>query len=211
METVRERLVREAAAKRHILLVHQFDGWAHWGHGDPFFESDADLDLLQGRESYELRNAGPDLAVRVHVAHGTTPEVAVRMLRKMADWVESRPEIVEGRPIEPEEEEEAKTVAALAGIAMAVADCVRLLRVIDQTKRVSGGERAAWVNVNPREIGDGPAEPWEAEDAATFASLAGVDVPLTDCVRLLRLATAARPLRWRAIDGVTRPLEWGET
>ena len=209
METVRERLVREATARRSILKVRQLDGWAMWPHADPDFGSDEDLDSIRGLVSYELRNSGPELAVRVHVANGTNPDVVVRMLLKMAAWVERSPEILGDSPVEPWEEEEAKAVTALAGIAIEIADCVRLLRVIHETKRVSVGERKAWVKIDPREIGDGPIEPWEAEDAVTFATLAGVAVQVTDCVRLLRLVTAARPLRWTAIEEVTRRLEWG--
>ena len=100
METVRGRLVREAAAKRNILWVHELEGWAGW-YDDEIFHSDEDHDSIRGGESYALRTCGPQLAVRVHVAHGTTPDVAVRMLRKMAGWVQRTPAIVGERPPEP--------------------------------------------------------------------------------------------------------------
>ena len=209
METVRERLVR-GAAQWDVVKVHQLEGWVSVSYGGhPYLLPDEDGDGIGCMENYELWAGPQGLPVRVHVVAGTEPDVVVRLLRKMAQWLETAPEIIRERPIEPWEEEEAKVVAALAGIVIEAADCARLLRVIDETKQVSRGERAAWVKVDPRDIGDGPIEPWEAEDAATFATLAGVAVQVPECVRLLRLATAARPLRWTASDGVTRRLDWG--
>ena len=194
METVRERLVREAAAKQTVLKVRQMDGWSVGvEESDWFLQPDEDGDSIKGLEVYELRNSPPELAVRAHVAAGTAPAVAVRMLRKMADWVERVPGLLEDGPIEPREEDEARVVASLARVRIGVADCARLLRVVHGTRHVSIGERAAWVKVNPAVVGDGPIEPREEEDAKTMIALAGVRVGLPECVRLLRLLNTVKP------------------
>ena len=138
-----KRQLLDAAAEKDVHLVHQLDGWVlPPGAGDFFMQADDAGDGLTAGESYELRRSPRKLAVRVHVHAGTSPEVAIRVLRKITAWLECQPHLVQEPRIEPPELADAKTVAALAGVAVEPSDCVRLLRVAHAASLLPNGGRA---------------------------------------------------------------------
>jgi hypothetical protein len=55
--------------------------------------TDKDGDCLNCEKKYELRNTG-DQTVRIQVPVGITGLEAIRVLRKTADWLESRPKLL---------------------------------------------------------------------------------------------------------------------
>jgi hypothetical protein len=67
----------------------QLDGFAA-REPDCVMRPDADGDCLFSGRTEELFGGGWD--VRVLMSEGVTPEAAVRLLRKLADWVERDPE-----------------------------------------------------------------------------------------------------------------------
>ena len=139
-----KRLLLDEAGRKDLHLVHQLDGWVLApGAGDDFMHADEAGDALTGGESYEFRRSGPELAVRVQVHAGTSPVVAVRVLRKITAWLERDPRLIEDRPIEAPELEEATTVAKLSGVSIAATDCVRLLRVANAAECLRNRSRPA--------------------------------------------------------------------
>ena len=63
------------------------------GQADYVFQLDSDNDCIFAGQTTEIRASGPELAVRVLILDGTPPAIAVRLLRKLADWYERQPEI----------------------------------------------------------------------------------------------------------------------
>jgi hypothetical protein len=55
--------------------------------------TDDDGDCVNCERKYELRSTG-DNTVRIQVPVGITPAEAVRVLRKAADWIEARPQLL---------------------------------------------------------------------------------------------------------------------
>lgn len=55
--------------------------------------TDEDGDCINREREYERRNTGPE-TVRIQVPVGITADEAVRVLRKTADWIESRPDLL---------------------------------------------------------------------------------------------------------------------
>ena len=58
--------------------------------------TDEDGDCINCEEKLELRNTGDD-TVRIQVPVGIKPCEAVRVLRKVADWIESKPSLLRAK------------------------------------------------------------------------------------------------------------------
>jgi hypothetical protein len=69
-------------AQRQALLFHQFDGFLDSADD---FSDQGDGDSIFSRSTYELRKG---IDVRIQILDGTTKEDAVRILRKMVDWID---------------------------------------------------------------------------------------------------------------------------
>jgi len=138
MDSLKRRLLDEMAEK-NVHKVYQLDGFATTPGGDGCLDADGAGDVLYSGWSYELRNSGPALAVRVHVHAGTNSKVAVRVLSKILRWLERNPHLIEEEEIRPRELEDARTIAARAGVAVAPEDCARLLRVAQADPLVAAG------------------------------------------------------------------------
>lgn len=65
----------------------QFDGWYFEDkQGDSNFKPDSDGDCLSGRETFELMN-GAD--VRILIPENTPRDIAIRLIGKIARWIET--------------------------------------------------------------------------------------------------------------------------
>jgi hypothetical protein len=80
----------EHYCKKEPTEFYQFDG-AYLGEGDFFQRVDADGDWIGATRTWELMHGHP---VRVLIHTETTPEEAVRLLRKTAAWIERQPEML---------------------------------------------------------------------------------------------------------------------
>ena len=84
----------------HVRAFTQFDGYPKKYHdilADPgwIMSPDKDGDIINGdTKAYEIRKSGVELAVRVQISEPTTKEDAVRLLKKIIDWIE-RDHIIE--------------------------------------------------------------------------------------------------------------------
>ncbi len=85
--------------EREPVLFHQIDGFNPPSCPVPDTYDDDGDELFCGH-TYELMSGGP--AVRVLITDGTDREVAVRLLRKMVDWLEREPDLVYGAPDDPD-------------------------------------------------------------------------------------------------------------
>lgn len=80
--------------------VHKFKQIDGWLFGEPnankgtLGATDEDGDCLNAGETVELRHSSAALAVRMFIHEGTCPKDAVRLVRKMLDWVERSPELL---------------------------------------------------------------------------------------------------------------------
>jgi hypothetical protein len=98
LEAVRARLVDEAQRKP-LLALFQFDalitGEPEAGHYcGSFGTTDEDGDCVNCELKHELRNTANDV-VRIQIPLGVTPSEAVRVLRKTAGWIQSRPDVLD--------------------------------------------------------------------------------------------------------------------
>ena len=89
-------------ATREPRLFHQLDGFNPPSCPvDDTYDEDGD-ELFAGT-TIEMMTGGP--AVRVLVTDGTDHIIAVRLLRKLADWLDRRPDLIvvdsPGRDVEP--------------------------------------------------------------------------------------------------------------
>jgi hypothetical protein len=81
----RDALLAEAA-KKPVVRVEQFDAFVGVEPGDYVVTPDEDGDcLFGGMDTYEFRLSD---VVRVQIPELTEPRDAVRVLRKIADWIE---------------------------------------------------------------------------------------------------------------------------
>jgi hypothetical protein len=72
-------------AKKEPRAFRQFDGFLDcWG--DDVMHADDDGDALMGRATWELMNT--EVGIRVLVPIGTTSADALRLLRKIINWIE---------------------------------------------------------------------------------------------------------------------------
>jgi hypothetical protein len=88
--TTKAELKRELLdhyATHEPVLFGQLDGFFVPGSADDVLRPDADGDSLTAGHTHELMTG--IYAVRVLITAGTTQRDAVRLLRKIADWVES--------------------------------------------------------------------------------------------------------------------------
>ena len=98
-EDFKERLL-EKYLKGHVRVFTQFDGYPKKYHDllaepDWLMSPDKDGDILTGNHrAHEIRKSGVELGVRVQISEPTTKEDAVRLLKKIIDWIE-RDHIIE--------------------------------------------------------------------------------------------------------------------
>jgi len=84
----------------HVRAFTQFDGYPLKYHdllADPgwLMSPDKDGDILTGNHrAYEIRKSDVTLGVRVQISEPTTKEDAIRLLKKMIEWIE-RDHIIE--------------------------------------------------------------------------------------------------------------------
>jgi hypothetical protein len=89
-------LERLAEPHREVRQLIQLDGFC-WGPNaecDGLLHPDQDGDVLCAGLSDEIRASGEDLRVRVYIVPGTDPDVAVRVLHKLAYWILKKPELL---------------------------------------------------------------------------------------------------------------------
>jgi len=71
----------------------QYDAFVNVEHGDDVVKPDKNGDSLFNSNTIELMTG--NIGVRVLIVPGTTREITLRVLRKIADWIEREPETLE--------------------------------------------------------------------------------------------------------------------
>ncbi len=96
MKPTKEQLLeRYAAPQRVVRRFYQYDGFLLPDGGDDILIPDDDGDVLSAGVTFEL-NAS-EQPVRVWVHESTAPADAVRLLRKVAAWIERcAPDLLHG-------------------------------------------------------------------------------------------------------------------
>ena len=75
--------------QKPVRSLVQFEGFYMPGVYDSYMRQDEDGDCLTRSLIREFRRSGEELAVRVHLWPDADLRVAVRVIRKIADWIES--------------------------------------------------------------------------------------------------------------------------
>jgi hypothetical protein len=82
-----ERLQHYASGS--LQEFYQYDGFYLPDGGDSLMRPEEDGDCLFRSRTLDLRHSPSELAVRVQIHEKVDPEVVIRLLRKLAAWVES--------------------------------------------------------------------------------------------------------------------------